>query len=446
MYLVVVTAMMAATLSTVGASAATQSVSPPSIANTPTQVAQTTLGNVQYRSLGSGPALVLIMGYAGTMQTWDPHFVDALARHFRVITFNNAGIGETTALAPLSIDAMADQTSALMTTLHVQTATVLGWSMGSMIAQALAIHHPQQVSRLILCATYPGNGKAVQPSQKDVNALTDGNAVGAQADLFPADQAMAAAAFDGGLSAYKASATTPASVIASQKSAILDWFDGRDATGHRDNQISIPTLVADGSQDRIDASSNDHDVASQIHGSRLVLYPDAGHAFLFQEGVSFTFFVRNFVFGVPVALTTSQLRDQYLADYKTVTAAGTTWVAGLKALSRSSTAQELARLDVHYADAQGAFDDELLGYGAKGALGTTIHSLVKANELVVRYVEAFGAQSNKQAKKWATSIKKDGELVLSDENALRHQLGLAPIIPPTTTTTSSTTTTIDTNY
>ena len=58
----------------------------------------------------------MITGYSGTMQNWDPRFVDALAQHYRVVIFDNAGIGPTAALpAPLSIDAMANQTSALIT-------------------------------------------------------------------------------------------------------------------------------------------------------------------------------------------------------------------------------------------------------------------------------------------------------------------------------------------
>ena len=107
--------------------------------------------------------------------------------------FDNAGIDGTAALpSPLSIDAMANQTGALITTLHLKEANVLGWSMGSMIAQALAIRHPSQVRRLILLATFPGLGNADQPSQKAVNALTSGNPAATQADLFPANQTLAA--------------------------------------------------------------------------------------------------------------------------------------------------------------------------------------------------------------------------------------------------------------
>ena len=73
-----------------------------SITSAPVRTAQTKLGTVAYRAVGSGPPLVLIMGYGGTMETWDPRLVSALAERYRVVIFDNAGLGGTAALpAPL---------------------------------------------------------------------------------------------------------------------------------------------------------------------------------------------------------------------------------------------------------------------------------------------------------------------------------------------------------
>ena len=163
-----------------------------------------------------------------------------------------------------------------------------------------------------------------------------------------------------------------------------------------------------------------------------MLYPDAGHAFLFQEGESFTLLVRTFLSGVPTSIDLSQIRQRYLVVYKTSTAAGTKWVAGLKKLTSTSSAQDLARLDLSLADAEGAFDDELIGYVATGKLAASVNALVSADELVVRDLLAFAVQSGPKAKEWATTIKNDGNVVFAAENVLRRQLGLSPI---TTTTT-----------
>jgi pimeloyl-ACP methyl ester carboxylesterase len=98
------------------------------------------------------------------MEGWDPRLVYALALHHRVVMFDNSGVGRTQELPqPFSIDAMADQTSALITALGLGRPDVLGWSMGGMIAQALAVLHPAQVRRLVLCATYPATARRLCP-------------------------------------------------------------------------------------------------------------------------------------------------------------------------------------------------------------------------------------------------------------------------------------------
>jgi hypothetical protein len=111
-------------------------------------------------------------------------------------------------------------------------------------------------------------------------------------------------------------------------------------------------------------------------------------------------------------------------------------VAALKKLTTASSAQELARLDLRFADAEGAFDDDLLGYGATGKLAASVSASVSADEHVVRDLLAFAVQSGPKAKMWTTTTKNDGKVVLAAENVLRHQLGLSPITTTTTTTTT----------
>jgi pimeloyl-ACP methyl ester carboxylesterase len=260
------------------------------------QTAHTKLGTVGYRSYGSGPPLVLIMGYGGTMESWDSRFVDALAKHYRVVIFDNAGVGDTHALAsPLTIDAMADQTSALIDSLHLGKPDVLGWSMGGMIAQALAVKHPTQVQRLVLSATFPGTGTVVQPTQAAINALSSTNPNTVAAALVPANQAAAAAAFGAAIAGYPSAAAPSAAVITAQASAIKQWWDDADPAAARTAKITAPTLVADGTLDRLDPVINSHALAKLIHGAKLVLYPDAGHAFLFQDETAFIPVIESFL-------------------------------------------------------------------------------------------------------------------------------------------------------
>jgi pimeloyl-ACP methyl ester carboxylesterase len=265
-----------------------------SVVSAPVRIAHTGLGAIGYRVVGSGPPLVLIMGYAGTMEGWDPRLVHALARHNRVVMFDNAGVGRTKPLpgdltATLTIDAMADQTSALIATLGLGRPDVLGWSMGGMIAQALAVLHPAQVRRLVLCATFPGTGAVVVPSQAALQA----------GSLFPANQVNAYHAFTAATSEYPAAPAASADAKTAQAGAVSDWWDGTDATGRKVARISVPTLIADGTDDQLDPVANDHALARLIPGARLVLYPDAGHGFLFQEGTRFASLIESFLTGHP---------------------------------------------------------------------------------------------------------------------------------------------------
>ncbi len=263
------------------------SVSTLSIISAPVRIAHTSEGDVGYREFGSGPPLVMIMGYGGTMEAWDPRFVDALALHYKVIIFDNAGIGDTGKLTtPLTIDAMAGQTSAFIDALGLKRPDVLGWSMGGMIAQALAVEHPSQVGRLVLCATFPGTG-SIKPSQAAINDLKSANPAKVMSALFPSNQPAAKEGFEIATGDYPPSSSPSSAVISGQTVAVDEWFAGLDLAGQKTATISAPTLVADGAVDRLDPLPNDRRLAASIPGAQLVLYPDAGHAFLFQREETF---------------------------------------------------------------------------------------------------------------------------------------------------------------
>ena len=266
-----------------------------SITSAPVRTVATRLGTVAYRAVGSGPPLVLVMGYGGTMETWDPRLVNALAQRYRVVIFDNAGLGGTAALpAPLSIDAMANQTSALITALGLHRPDVLGWSMGTMIAQALAVLHPDQVNRLVLSAGYPANGTAVRPPQQAISVLNTGGEQ-ALAVLFPAGQAGAQNAYLAATSSYPAAPAVPADVVVAQGHAIDAWWAGQDPAGARAASITAPALIADGAADQLDPAVNSRTLAGLIPGARLTWVPGAGHAFLFQDQAAFVSQVESFL-------------------------------------------------------------------------------------------------------------------------------------------------------
>jgi pimeloyl-ACP methyl ester carboxylesterase len=228
------------------------------------------------------------MGLGGTMDNWSPSFVDALAAAHKVVEFDNAGVGETAAISsPLTVTGMAGQTSALISALHLGPTSVLGWSMGGMIAQALAVLHPSQVSRLVLAATQAGTGKAIPPSAAAAAAVNSDIGSVELSVLFPPSASAAAQLYAFSVLRYPQFYTVPPKVKLEQGSAVDQWFAGSDAAGRKVASVKVPTLVADGTEDALDPVSNDRQLAGLIKGAQLALYPGAGHAFWFQDESSF---------------------------------------------------------------------------------------------------------------------------------------------------------------
>jgi pimeloyl-ACP methyl ester carboxylesterase len=272
------------------------SVRPIDVIDAPTLVADTAAGPVGYREFGTGSPILLVMGLGGSMDDWQPAFIARLATGHKVVVFDNAGVGKTAALAPpAGIDAMANQASALITALGLGRTAVLGWSMGGMIAQALAVLHPAQVTRLILAATQPGTGHAVPIPPKAAAAATSADPAVVFSLLFPPDQTHAAQVYAIGILRYPGFYQAPRATVASQALAVQHWMAGQDSAGTRFGQVRIPVLVADGTLDPLDPVANDRALAGSVPGAELILYPDAAHGFLFQDQAAFLSAVLRFL-------------------------------------------------------------------------------------------------------------------------------------------------------
>jgi pimeloyl-ACP methyl ester carboxylesterase len=266
------------------------------VVDAPVKVADTAAGPVGYREVGTGSPLLLITGFGASIDSWQPAFVAALTADHQVVALDNAGVGQTAGLpSPVSITAMANQTSALITALRLGRVAVLGWSMGGMIAQALAVLHPAQVSRLVLAATQPGTGHALPIPAAAAAAVVSSNPAELLAVLFPPGAATAARSYVIGILRYPGYYQAPKATVAGQSLALQQWIAGKDQAGVRFGQVRLPVLVADGTLDQLDPSANDRALAASVPGAKLILYPGAGHAFLFQDMASFLPAVERFL-------------------------------------------------------------------------------------------------------------------------------------------------------
>ena len=271
-----------------GPAAAAPVASPVTAVDAPTRAIHVAGGpTLAYRAFGSGPPVVLIQGLSGSMDGWDPAFLDTLAaRRHRVVVFDNAGVGRSGAEpGTLTIRSMGDDTAGLVKALRLRRPDVVGWSMGGMIAQSLAVRHPEAVRRLVLLATAPGDGHAVPPLPDALALLTgQSNPAALLGFLFPPGQDAARNRYIGHIVARKGFVgTAPPAVTARQLAASAAWTAGKDAGGRRVPRLRIPVLVGGGAQDHLLPVGNQRHLARIIPRAQLVVYPDAAHGFFLQH-------------------------------------------------------------------------------------------------------------------------------------------------------------------
>ena len=135
--------------------------------------------NVSYKVFGNGDPLVMITGYSTTKDTWDPNFLQSLASQYKVVVFDNRGMGDTTAgTKKFTIDQFGDDTAGLIGALGFGKANVLGWSIGGDIALSLVVNHPDKVIKLVSYAGDCGGTQKIDaPKYKNIlKSLQDVNA------------------------------------------------------------------------------------------------------------------------------------------------------------------------------------------------------------------------------------------------------------------------------
>ena len=122
-----------------------------------------------YRQVGEGtPALVLLQHFRGNLDNWDPALVDALARGRRVVTFDNAGVGGSTGTTPSTIAQMARDAIAFIEALELGAVDLLGFSIGSFVAQEIALIRPAVVRRVVLASSAPRGAAGMHGWAPDV--------------------------------------------------------------------------------------------------------------------------------------------------------------------------------------------------------------------------------------------------------------------------------------
>ncbi len=243
--------------------------------------------DIEYHVEGTGPPLLMIMGWIGHAGFWGEPFLERLRPRFQIIRFSNRGTGRTDKpVGEYSIPLMADDAAGLLRELGVQRAHVLGISMGGMIAQELALNHPQVVQGLVLGCTTCGFARGAPPRPEVFARL------GQMAGLPPREI----------VRQWLLTAATP-EFVEEDEERLLDWVAGifvaaptpfetigrqfmamqQFDTYERLAQVQAPTLIMHGDRDLLIPVENAEVLRKQIEGSQVQIVPGVGHNFFWEK-------------------------------------------------------------------------------------------------------------------------------------------------------------------
>jgi 3-oxoadipate enol-lactonase len=236
---------------------------------------------VYYEVHGEGFPLLMIMGLGANVDWWDPRMVQELSKKFKLFMFDNRGAGRTDVSdRRYTIKLFADDTAGLMDTLGIARAHIIGGSMGGMIAQELVLNYPEKVEKLVLCYTYCGGTKGVQPSENIVELLSADRSAFSQEEIarvtipliFTEDFIEKNPDFVELTIQQILRAPISNESFIRQLNAIME-FDTCD----RLSQIKKSTLILQGKRDILVPSQNGSILAEAIPNAKLVYFENSAH-------------------------------------------------------------------------------------------------------------------------------------------------------------------------
>jgi pimeloyl-ACP methyl ester carboxylesterase len=256
-----------------------------------------------YRDLGESEVpLVLLQHFRGNLDNWDPALVDALAAERRVVTFDNVGVAATSGRTPSTIEAMAHDAITFVDALGLERIDLLGFSIGSFVAQEIALIRPDMLRRLVLASAAPQGAPGMRGWAPEVIAAVGGREPNPQGYLgvFFADTDTSRKAGQeaaGRIFGRTTDRDEPTSwqTRQAQYDAICAWGIPNHALLERVTGIELPVFVANGDSDPMILPRYSYLLAGLLPDARLKIYPDSAHGFLFQHRAEFAADVHAFL-------------------------------------------------------------------------------------------------------------------------------------------------------
>jgi pimeloyl-ACP methyl ester carboxylesterase len=257
-----------------------------------------------YRDVGAGEVpLVLLQHFRGNLDNWDPALIDDLAVGRRVVTFDNRGVGGTTGMTPNTIEAMAHDAIAFLEALGLQRVDLLGFSIGSFVAQEIALIRPDLLRRVVLASSAPQGAAGMHGWAPEVIGAVGTPETSPQGYLdvfFAATETsreagqQAAGRIFGGRTTDRDEPTTWQTRQA-QYDAVRAWGIPNHSLLERVSAIELPVFVANGDSDPMILPRYSYLLAGLLPNARITIYPDSAHGFLFQHHSRFAADVHAFL-------------------------------------------------------------------------------------------------------------------------------------------------------
>jgi pimeloyl-ACP methyl ester carboxylesterase len=249
-----------------------------------------------YRELGSSEIpLVCFQHFRGNLENWDPTLIDPLAENRRVITFDNAGVGSTTGTTPHTIAEMARDAIEFLDGLKLDKVDLLGFSIGSFVAQEVTLARPDLVRRIVLASSAPQGAAGMHGWAKDVIDRVGQPKPSPEGYLSvfyaPSETSQQA----GKQSVQRIFGARPADRDAetswqtrqAQYDAVCSWGIPDHALLERVSAVTQPVFIANGDSDPMILPHYSYLLAGLIPQAKLKIYADSAHGFLFQHATEF---------------------------------------------------------------------------------------------------------------------------------------------------------------
>lgn len=243
-----------------------------------------------YRRFGKAGATPIVFNqhFQGTLDHWDPAVTDGLAATREVILFDNAGVAASSGETPSTFEEMGANAIAFIRALNLAEVDVLGFSIGGMVAQEIALQAPDLVRRLILVGTGPrgANMAASQSSAIFSETYEPAEYLWLKVHFAPsaASQAAGLAFLERKWRRQDRDPLVSEQTVSAQMAAISSYIGIREPAGYLDylKKIRMPVLVVQGSRDVIIPTMNSYVLQQELPDAQLILYPDANHGSFYQ--------------------------------------------------------------------------------------------------------------------------------------------------------------------